>query len=70
MLTYAEGVTDSRRLVVAVDVGGTRVKAALVEADGTPLAERVLPTPSDLAAALPDVVADLVADFVADLGAR
>lgn len=43
MLTYAEGVTDSRRLVVAVDVGGTRVKAALVEADGTPLAERVLP---------------------------
>lgn len=56
-------MTDSRPLVVAVDVGGTRVKAALVAADGTSLAERVLPTPTDPAATLPDVVATLVAEF-------
>jgi glucokinase len=50
--------------VVAVDVGGTDTKAALVDRDGNVLADRSLRTPRDGAGA----VADLVVRLVEELG--
>ena len=52
-------------LVVGIDVGGTRVKAALVTRDGTAVVARTLPTPGRLAE--PGVLVELVADVVASL---
>jgi len=52
--------------VVAVDVGGTDIKAALVDGDVTTLAERSLPTPLDganTAARVVDAVAQLVEEL-------
>jgi len=53
--------------VVAVDVGGTDTKAALVERGGAVLADRTVPTPLD-GARTPDLVVDLVAALVEELG--
>jgi glucokinase len=52
--------------VVAVDVGGTDLKAALVGEDAAPLAERSLPTPvegTSTAARVVDAIAGLVAEL-------
>jgi glucokinase len=61
------------RLVVAVDVGGTDTKAALVDADGVVRAERRLPTPPpgpDRVAEIVEVVADLADAFGTQAGGR
>jgi glucokinase len=52
--------------VVAVDVGGTDIKAALVDEQGTPLAERSLPTPLD-GTRTADGVVDAIARLVDEL---
>jgi glucokinase len=57
----------SRDAVAAVDVGGTTIKAGLVEPDGTVTAERVVPTgaedgPATVVERLRAVVRDLVHD--------
>jgi glucokinase len=52
--------------VVAVDVGGTDLKAALVGEDATPLAERSLPTPVDGARTAERVV-DAIVGLVDEL---
>lgn len=41
-----------RETVIGVDVGGTRIKAALVASDGTVVAESTHPTPPDFASTL------------------
>ena len=46
--------------VVGVDVGGTEIKAALVDRDATALAERTIPTPRDGADRILDAIAALV----------
>ena len=46
--------------VVGVDVGGTQIKAALVDHDATALAERTVPTPRDGADRILDAIAALV----------
>jgi glucokinase len=48
--------------VVAVDVGGTDMKAALVDGDGAALAARSLPTPRT-PARIVDAIAELVDEF-------
>jgi glucokinase len=52
--------------VVAVDVGGTQIKAALVDRDATPLAERTVPTPLDGADRVLDTIATLVDELRGD----
>jgi glucokinase len=54
-------------VVVAVDIGGTRVKAALVDREGVAHVVRTVPTPAGLDR--PGAVVDLVADLARDLGA-
>lgn len=51
---------------IGVDVGGTSVKALLVDADGAPLAERRAPTPVDPSGA---ALVDTVGRLVDELGA-
>lgn len=46
--------------VAAVDVGGTRIKAAIVHEDGTHSGAIVVPTPPDLEASYGTVVGDIV----------
>jgi glucokinase len=58
------GPTDVR--VVAVDVGGTSTKAALVDGAATALADRTLPTPR-AGAGTADRVIDMVAQLVDEL---
>jgi glucokinase len=53
-------------VVVAVDIGGTRVKAALVDRDGTERVAHTLSTPAGLEQ--PGAVVDLVVDLVEELG--
>jgi glucokinase len=60
------GVSDSKRLYVGVDVGGTKVLAALVEETGAVLARERVPTPRDggpepVVAAIEKAVADVLA---------
>jgi glucokinase len=47
--------------VLAADIGGTQMRAALVDADGNVLVRRALPTPADTvaAAALIDLITDV-----------
>jgi glucokinase len=49
-----------REAVVGIDVGGTRVKSALVTPEGEVLAEDVRATPSDVAERLGDIAAEVV----------
>ena len=51
---------DARDVVVAVDVGGTRVKAALVASPMDVLAEVTAPTPHDIGRDIGATVADIV----------
>lgn len=53
-----------RDVVAAVDVGGTRIKAALVDASYAVLARATTPTPSDIAVGIDTVVATTVTDLV------
>ena len=46
--------------IVAADVGGTRLRVALVRDDGTVTSKRVVPTPPDEPAALPDMMRRLL----------
>ena len=63
--------TDLREVVAAVDLGGTRTKAALVDRDLHVVAQVVEPTPQDLAAAIGPAVASVLARLVASsAGAR
>jgi len=54
--------------VAAVDIGGSRLKAAIVRSDGTYELARTLPTPPDLEFRLGEVVGDVVAGLTRDLG--
>jgi glucokinase len=56
-------------VVAAIDVGGTRIKAALVDSSFVPLATSTTPTPFDLSSDLPRVVTLLVESLIADLRA-
>ncbi|MEP6649913.1 MAG: ROK family protein [Lapillicoccus sp.] len=60
-------MTDSaqREVVAAVDLGGTRTKAALVDRDLSVVARVVQPTPPDLAAAIGPTVASVVERLLA-----
>ena len=49
--------------VVGIDVGGTEIKAALVDRDATALAERTIPTPRDGADRILDAIAALVGEL-------
>src|SRR4051794_23782850 len=68
-------MTDVSDVVAAVDVGGTRIKAALVTADYDTLAAVTTPTPKDIAADIGAAVHATVTDLLAlaaddDLPAR
>ncbi|MGO4597254.1 ROK family protein [Terrabacter sp. 2RAF25] len=54
-----------REAVVGIDVGGTRVKSALVAPDGEILAEAVTPTPADVGPQLGEVAAKTVIELTA-----
>ncbi|MDQ6715771.1 MAG: ROK family protein [Actinomycetota bacterium] len=56
-----------REVVVALDIGGTRVKAALVASDLSVLASSAEPTPPDIGTVLGDVVESTTRRLVADL---
>ena len=56
---------DGVDVVAAIDVGGTRIKAALVDRSFVPLATSTTPTPFDLSSNLPGVVAALVDSLLA-----
>jgi glucokinase len=60
-------VTTSRELVVAIDVGGTRLKGALVDAAAQRFHEEVRSTPRDQG---PDAVVDAIVAFATELTAR
>jgi predicted NBD/HSP70 family sugar kinase len=49
----------SPHLILAADVGGTRMRAALVDADGVVVVRETAPTPAD--SDLPDALMDLIA---------
>lgn len=55
-----------REAVVGIDVGGTRIKATLVLADGTAVRDVVRPTPPDVADRLGAVAAELVEQLADD----
>lgn len=57
-----------REAVVGIDVGGTRVKSALVTPDGEILAEAVTPTPTDVGPQLGEVAAKSVIELTARAG--
>lgn len=56
-------------VVAAVDIGGTRIKAALVDRDYRVLVQTTAPTPSDIGADLGSVVAATVKELLAALPA-
>jgi len=51
-------------VVAAIDVGGTRIKAALVDASFDVLTRATVPTPKDIAADIGAVVQATVADLL------
>lgn len=55
-------------LTLGVDVGGTKILGLLVDADGTVLAERRLPTPAHDAHAVEDAVVAVVDELRRDAG--
>src|SRR6478752_288055 len=57
--------TVDREVFAAVDLGGTRTKAALVDRDHGVVARVVEPTPADLAARIGETVASVVGRLVA-----
>ena len=57
-------------LVLALDIGGTKIAAGLVDPEGTLVAAQQLPTPDDNAEAIWDVVADLIARLTAGTPVR
>ena len=59
--------SSAARVVVAIDIGGTRIKAALVDPDIRVVTEHVTPTPSDLGSGLGDVVEQVTATMVGRL---
>ena len=59
-----------REVVAAVDVGGTRVKAALVDRSYDVVAALTVPTPADVAADVGGAVASAVADLAGRAGRR
>jgi glucokinase len=60
-------MSDHEQVAVALDVGGTTIKSALIALDGTLLALERLPSPSQ---SPPDVVARLMTDAIRRLLAR
>ena len=54
-----------REAVVGIDVGGTRIKSALVTPDGQVLAEAVRPTPDKVGEQLGEVAAKAVVELTA-----
>jgi glucokinase len=54
-----------REAVVGIDVGGTRIKSALVTPDGQVLAEAVRPTPDKVGDQLGEVAAEAVVELTA-----
>jgi glucokinase len=54
--------------VIAVDIGGTELKAAVCDAEGTPLFQRRLPTPTTGAIAVLDAIAELIQRLREDAG--
>lgn len=57
-----------REAVVGIDVGGTRIKSALVTPDGQVLAETVRPTPDRVGDQLGEVAAKAVVELTAQAG--
>lgn len=57
-----------REAVVGIDVGGTRIKSALVTPDGQVLAEAVRPTPDKVGDQLGEVAAKTVVELTARVG--
>jgi glucokinase len=57
-------------LTLALDIGGTKIAAGLVDPDGTLVASRQLPAPDGNAEAIWDVVAELIARTTADTAVR
>ena len=57
-----------REAVVGIDVGGTRIKSALVTPDGQVLAEAVRPTPEKVGDQLGEVAAKAVVELTARAG--
>ena len=57
-------------LTIGVDVGGTKIAAGLVDADGTILTTLRRPTPAQEVDAVVDVIADAVAELAAGRDAR
>jgi glucokinase len=57
-----------REAVVGIDVGGTRIKSALVTPDGQVLAEAVRPTPEKVGNQLGEVAAKAVVELTARVG--
>ncbi|MDN5767034.1 MAG: ROK family protein [Humibacillus sp.] len=56
--------------VIGIDVGGTRIKSAVITPAGTVLDELVLPTPEHIGDSIGTVVADLVGGHLARLADR
>ncbi len=54
--------------VIAVDIGGTELKAAVCDAEGTPLLQRRLPTPATRASAVLDAITELIEQLRDDAG--
>lgn len=54
--------------VIAVDIGGTELKAAVCDAEGTPLFQRRLPTPAAGAGAVLDAIVELIRGLREDAG--
>jgi glucokinase len=63
-------VPDRREVVAAVDIGGTRLKAALVARPMEVLAEVAAPTPYDIGGDIGAVVASIVSGLVSTTAAR
>jgi glucokinase len=63
-------VADPRDVVAAVDVGGTRVKAALVTRPMDVLAESTAPTPDDIGRDIGGTVSDIVSGLLSTAAAR
>ncbi|CAN5625940.1 hypothetical protein BH09ACT8_BH09ACT8_67090 [soil metagenome] len=57
-------------LTLALDIGGTKIAAGLVDPDGTLVASQQLPTPDGNAEAIWDVVAELIARTTAGTPVR
>ena len=62
-------MSEGSNVVAAVDIGGTRIKAALVDASYETLAHVTIPTPADVTADVGAVVQATVTDLLATAGA-